>query len=88
MSGQTQIDRLQVYGHAVDALNSEGYSAEVYEDYSGRGMFGDTVCAIVTDAPAVMLGWAITAVMHDLDEHDVAFLPRRVDSMGLGHVYY
>jgi hypothetical protein len=60
-------------------LNCE---AEVREDYSGRGMYGKTVPAIVTDN-AVALGYA-AGVLGIPDED----LPTRRDSMGLGFVFY
>ena len=62
----------------VDILQSEGYEAELYYDYSGRGMYGNTTTGVTTDArPNTM------AEMEALEEWDF-----RSDSMGLDYIYY
>lgn len=70
--------------HAIaEAIEDEGYDAEVREEYSGRGMFGRTVPAIVTDAPLTMIGWAAGTLDISWDE-----VPTRTDSMGRQTVVY
>lgn len=34
----------------IKKLKMEGYNASLYEDYSGRGMFGRTTFGVITDA--------------------------------------
>lgn len=58
--------------------------ASVREEYSGRGMYGDTVVAIIMEEDdRVALGYA--AALAGVDYRDV---PRRADNMGLGVVIY
>jgi len=33
----------------VNALQDNGFEAETYEDYSGRGMYGETTTGVVSD---------------------------------------
>ena len=94
-------DRLDVIRRAAEALRCEGHEAEVRERYSGRAMFGATVPAIVTDAPAVLLGVAFAVAIADAGEElqlpvDTDWVletapkvaPLRADDMGLSRVYY
>lgn len=58
----------------VDILQGEGYEAELYENYSGRGMYGKTTTGVTTDAsPAT------------IEAMDIGC---RMDSMGLDFIYY
>ena len=86
-----------VFTQAVEILNEYGHEASVYEDYSGRGMYGDTVDGITADCSGALIGWAIvvaTAESMDGDDyrdiHEVAkdLLPSRTDSLGLSKIYY
>lgn len=74
-------------------MYDDGYDCELIDDYSGRGMFGDTCHAIsgdfsateVTSAvlKAVKSGWLYADMLSD-----VTSMGLRQDSMGLGTVIY
>ena len=67
----------------VELMHDDGYQAEVYRSYSGRGMFGDTCTGIVTDNPALIGYYAAkTGSMLAKD------IPTRRDNMGLGIIIY
>jgi hypothetical protein len=67
----------------VDYMDRElGVEAVVRETYSGRGMFGKSVPAIVTDN-IIAVGYAAAAL--DVPYQDC---PRRTDSMGTSLVVY
>lgn len=68
----------------VDALDELGYDAEVYEGYSGRGMYGSQVTAITSDSD-IRMALAYVAGQTGLDFEEV---PQRTDSMGRGVVIY
>lgn len=55
---------------------------EIYEDYSGRGMFGETCVGFVTDTP-----WAIWYACGALEIPE-ADIPTCMDSMGLSTIIY
>lgn len=79
----------QWYAAAVELLNDRGYEAEFREDYSGRGMFGDCVPAIVTSASGTLVGWALCQAAPDPEvARETRLLPARSDNMGMGMVYY
>ena len=63
----------------VGHLECEGIEAEVMEDYSGRGMFGEKTAAVISDD----LGDVLIAIgeLGIKDSH-------RSDNMGLGVVVY
>lgn len=67
----------------MDFLQSEGFDAELYEDYSGRGMYGRTTTGITTNASF--------GEMESMEEEmelagiDPSFSK---DSMGLDYIYY
>ncbi len=73
----------------VQSMRAFDIEAEVRPDYSGRGMYGRTCTAIVSDDPRVMAALAFVAGML-ADEAGIDFddLPTRTDSMGLGVVIY
>jgi hypothetical protein len=56
---------------------------EVYEGYSGRGMYGKTCVGIVTKESPIKVGYA--AAKAGIPEKD---LPLRSDNMGLSTIYY
>lgn len=62
-------------------------SIEILEDYSGRGMFGDTTIAFVVDGDLnefyLLLGYAAATL-----GVDVSMLPTRHDNFGLNWVVY
>lgn len=63
----------------VNALLNTGTDAELYEDYSGRGMFGAFTAGVV-----VKNAGSVEVIMHLLDIHDSC----RTDSMGLDVIVY
>lgn len=67
----------------VEFLESEGYDAELYEDYSGRGMYGNTTTGVTTDARPQSME-AMEEAMEEA-EIDPSF---RKDNMGLDYIYY
>jgi hypothetical protein len=67
----------------VEFLESEGHEAELYENYSGRCMYGNTTTGVTTDARP--------CIMKDLEEEmETAGIEpdMRSDSMGLDYIYY
>lgn len=57
---------------------------EVRDDYSGRGMYGKSVPAVVSDddiRPALFYAAGVLGI-------DYSEVPQRIDSMGLGVVIY
>lgn len=68
------------------------YGGEIYEDYSGRGMFGSKTDAVTFDSEREFMN-AIAEVMvsDDEDERELvaeAIRNIRSDSLGLGVIYY
>ncbi len=77
---------LETAEQVVELLDGEGYDdIEVRESYSGRGMYGSEVVAFVADSTSAItaIGWAFGNLGLDL-----ADVPTRTDSMGLGVVIY
>jgi hypothetical protein len=79
----------------VDLIENNGEEAELHEDYSGRGMYGDTTSGIVLDDPSQILA-AICRIVgeggridNDLKEMaedlESGF---RTDSMGMQTICY
>ena len=66
----------------VEILKDEGIEAEVYEDYSGRFMYGQTCPGIVCDDP-VAVGFA--AAKADVTGRD---RPKRQDQLGKSLIVY
>ena len=56
----------------VGILDNMGVEAEIYEDYSGRGMYGKTTTGIVCDAgKSAMIGYAYAvAVVQTMEDED------------------
>lgn len=87
-------ERGELYQAACEALISMGYEASVHENYSGRGMYGDTCTGIVCDAAGPIVGWAICEAWwetHDVNDDGPCprkFIPARSDSMGREMIYY
>ena len=67
----------------VDMMVDDGYEAEVYEKYSGRGTYGSTCAGIVTNESVVLVGYY--AAKAELEPDD---LPTRLDSMGRDAIVY
>ncbi len=66
-----------------DFLQEEGYEADLYDDYSGRGMYGNETTGVTTDAsPAAM-----EEMKEQMEEVEIdPFFCK--DSMGLDYIYY
>ncbi len=97
------MNKREIYKRAVDLLNELdlnmviGNNAKYRDDYSGRGMYGDTTPAIVADS-GVLVGWAVgqaiievegaLAYQPDFEDWVDEILPQRQDSMGRSQVFY
>jgi hypothetical protein len=66
--------------------------AEIREDYSGRGMFGKTTCAITGEFTTGEIVMAVAELVYDSHDEMDEFNPQdfyfHTDSMGLGMVIY
>lgn len=86
------MDRKTIFPLVVEHLQEAGYESSFYPDYSGRGMYGRTCPAIVTDAPSALVGFMVAAVVAGDDETYIEdhtdLVPTRSDNMGLSMVYY
>jgi hypothetical protein len=72
----------------VEMLDCTGnYDSSVYENYSGRGMYGDTCIGIVTNASPILVGYYAAKLENDLEMEDDQ-LPIRSDNMGKDIIYY
>jgi hypothetical protein len=66
-----------------DFLHDRGYEADLYDDYSGRSMYGSETTGVTTDARP-----------SDMDEMEEAMEeaeiepPFRKDNMGMDYIYY
>ena len=77
----------------VDAINSNGGDANIYEDYSGRGMYGETTTGVVVesgDIIASIINYADLFVDQEEDLGNPLYNIRsiRADSLGLAAIYY
>lgn len=88
------MERSTLYPQVCLLLQEAGYEGEFRAGYSGRGMYGSTCPAIVTDASAAIVGYLVATVVIaatdgevELEEH-LDLIPRRWDNMGLSMVYY
>lgn len=95
MHNLTNDQIVEIFEEACEILSNEN-SAEVREEYSGRGMGGRSKPAIVSDANPMKVSLAITQAYHfqynqdgDIDFCELTeIMPMRIDSMGLSTVYY
>ena len=76
----------------VSACEKEGFTAQLYIDYSGRGMYGDKTTGVVADSEGDLL-CAIVNNSDMFDDHCSEYGQSdrsdfRVDSMGLGLIIY
>lgn len=88
MEEQTKIE---LYRAAAEMLEAEGWESSAQEAYSGRGMYGTTCPAIVTEAPAVVLGMALAMAMDELGlsvGDPFRAVPQRQDNMGRDAMVY
>lgn len=87
-------EKLELYRSAVESMQNAGHEASLYEDYSGRGMYGATCPGIVTNKSGVVVGFYIAEAIADeygpeaIYDFDESVLPQRTDSMGLDTIYY
>lgn len=94
MAQDDKEERGELYQAACEILEQQGYGASVYENYSGRAMYGETCTGITTGASGALVGWAICEAWwntHTVSEDGPCprkFIPRRTDSMGLEYIYY
>jgi len=94
MAQEDKEERGELYQAACEILESAGHRASVYENYSGRGMYGDTCTGIVSDCAGPLIGWAICEAWwatHTVSEDGPCprkFIPRRSDSMGRETIFY
>jgi len=67
----------------VEFLESEGHEAELYENYSGRGMYGNTTTGVTTDASfGTMDSMEQSLEIAGIEPH------MQRDNMGLDYIYY
>ena len=77
-----------------EALQWDGIEHDVRDDYSGRGMYGDTTCGIVLDNPLELIGASIRYILEtqiELEEIPDDFSETtnlQTDNMGLRHIVY
>ena len=87
---------MAVLKHAVAIMNEEHLedSTCIDESYSGCGMYGKTVSAIVSSLNPMIIGTAIARALiaktNDINsvEYVENYLPQRTDSMGYHKVFY
>jgi len=91
------MEKSTFYKEIVRFLEEQGEEASYQDDYSGRGMYGDTTPAIITDCSLTTIA---TAGLRIIEFNELAgsigeaadmiaeLLPRRRDNFGLHRVYY
>lgn len=85
---------VEMLEYIADKIENTGsYEVSVDAEYSGRGMYGRTTPALITDAPALFVGMLIgEAIAEEQGGWHAVYadddLLGRTDSMGLGKVYY
>ena len=72
------------------AIQESQCDAEVYEDYSGRGMYGNTVVGITIEQgdQSKIIQHITQAATELYPEHVDRIVPRRSDNMGLQIILY
>ncbi len=80
------MDKFEFLYEVKAYLDREGYDTDVRSDYSGRGMYGATTPAIVTDASFATVAKYGQRVVEEFDCED--HTPDRSDNMGLSMIYY
>ena len=71
----------------VEYLQESGIEATLYEDYSGRGMYGKTTAAVVTDS-ATDVAFALGALIAAEKEEVPDLVQVQTDGMGRQIVVY
>ena len=69
----------------IDACNEEGIELEIYEEYSGRGMYGKTTTGIVIAQNDPMEDVMVACRKHDVNIRSSEF---QKDSLGLSKIIY
>lgn len=69
----------------VDGMSMHGVDADLREDYSGRGMYGETTPGIIVPEVNDLMAIGFAAAEEEIAYRD---LPRHIDSMGLGFIAY
>jgi hypothetical protein len=82
----------------VQLMEEQGHEASLYEDYSGRGMYGGSTTGVVVDNVGTLLQAVISDAFEDCsilrevaEEHDMSPLDvDRIsfDSLGLQQIVY
>lgn len=79
----------------VEAVNENGGEARLYEEYSGRGMYGKTTTGVVIiDGDIVSSVISNADLFVDVDEDSGYCNPKfdmrrmRYDQLGLNEIYY
>jgi hypothetical protein len=96
-------DQMELLADRIAELDG-GYDpgVSVYENYSGRAMYGEKVPALVFEGPVgpvlAMMAWAAcemrekaeagVGALEEWADVEVGDLPTRIDSMGRGTVIY
>ena len=75
----------QVAKRIVDACRSQGHNADIYEGYSGRGMYGSETTGVTADSKSIIIQSIIneSKLFDDLNISEL-----RSDSMGLETIIY
>jgi len=75
----------QVAKRIVDACRNQGHNADIYEGYSGRGMYGSETTGVTADSKSVIIQSIIneSKLFDDLNISEL-----RSDSMGLETIIY
>lgn len=86
------------FDYAQDIADNWDYSSKIYEDYSGRGMYGEKCFGIVASNPGVASVFltilAAAKVEKNPEEFDAASdihelaASMRLDNMGIDMIYY
>lgn len=79
------LELAQILKRAADIY---GIYAKVYEDYSGRAMYGDTTAGLVLENPnhlAVLVAQACIEG-EDIDPSDLEYI--RIDQLGRKYIVY
>lgn len=71
--------------HIVNACNNEGVEARLYENYSGRGMYGKTTMGVVVESLEDVLK-AVINCSYSLKGYGVDCI--RSDSLGRNIIIY
>jgi len=76
----------------VGVLGDMGHNARVYENYSGRFMYGKSTTGVETDAPITEILRSVIMFADEFVDGDYAIFEEidgiRVDNLGLNMIYY